>query len=321
MNIDQQALAAIEIWWNGLEPYRQYGHLPPKGAVGGPLVVLERLKDTYILDIGAHLTPKGAQIKGASGPAIARILARYGEERHFTSEGGRTNRGLIDQITALLNALRNLGLDELRVEDRNQIIDELQLFLVTKAREYFNLERVKIVYDPSKTTRETIQGLLKDAENNGKAGPVAEYLVGAKLAIRYPEIEVENHAFSEADAAGDRPGDFLIGNTSFHISVSPNEGHYTKCLSNLQQGYLVYLIVPDDWVPAARLPLDQRASGQIAVESIVSFVSQNIDELSGFTQAERTAKLAELLETYNRRVEAVENDQSLMIEIPRNLQR
>ncbi len=59
--------------------------------------------------------------------------------------------------------------------------------------------------------------------------------------------------------------------------------------------------------------------GRIAVESIESFVSQNIDELSMFSSDGIADELRALLETSNRRVDAVENDKSLLIEFPPNL--
>ncbi|MBD3402012.1 DUF4928 domain-containing protein, partial [candidate division GN15 bacterium] len=48
-------------------------------------------------------------------------------------------------------------------------------------------------------------------------------------------------------------------------------------------------------------------------------VSQNIEELSQFSDQFRHQRLRALLETYNQRVDAVEVDKSLLIEIPRNL--
>lgn len=56
------------------------------------------------------------------------------------------------------------------------------------------------------------------------------------------------------------------------------------------------------------------------MESIETFVSQNLDELSVFKKDELMSGLRRLLETYNERVDAVETDKSLMIDIPKNLE-
>jgi len=58
---------------------------------------------------------------------------------------------------------------------------------------------------------------------------------------------------------------------------------------------------------------------QIAVESIESFVSQNIDEISGYKKDSLTLRLKDLIELYNQRVDEVETDKSLKIELPSNL--
>jgi hypothetical protein len=57
----------------------------------------------------------------------------------------------------------------------------------------------------------------------------------------------------------------------------------------------------------------------VSIESIESFVSQNLEELAAFLGDMRKAEIRLLLETYNRRVDAVENDKAMLIEIPQNL--
>jgi hypothetical protein len=44
---------------------------------------------------------------------------------------------------------------------------------------------------------------------SGKDGPVAQYLVGAKLALRFPTEKIGNESYSTADVQLNRPGDFL----------------------------------------------------------------------------------------------------------------
>ncbi len=59
--------------------------------------------------------------------------------------------------------------------------------------------------------------------------------------------------------------------------------------------------------------------GRISVQSLEAFISQNLEELSGFNRSQRLAGLRDLLQTYNSRVDAIEPDKSLLIEIPPNL--
>jgi hypothetical protein len=60
-------------------------------------------------------------------------------------------------------------------------------------------------------------------------------------------------------------------------------------------------------------------AGKIAVESIESFVSQNIEEISVFSKSQLTSGFRNLIKTYNERVDASEIDKSFLIEIPDNL--
>lgn len=60
------------------------------------------------------------------------------------------------------------------------------------------------------------------------------------------------------------------------------------------------------------------APGRITVTSVEAFVGQNVDEMSHFGKGASTA-LGQLLRRYNERVDAVETDNSFMIDIPENL--
>ena len=85
---------------------------------------------------------------------------------------------------------------------------------------------------------------------------------------------------------------------------------------NLDDGLRVFLLVPDGSLIGARQNADSHVSGEISVESIESFVSQNIEELSDFSSGKVVENLRDLLEIYNERVGEVETDLSLQIRIP-----
>jgi hypothetical protein len=176
-----------------------------------------------------------------------------------------------------------------------------------------------IFYEPSYSTWRTIHDLLVVARENGKYGPVAQYLVGAKLQLRFPELAIENESYSTADDQLGRPGDFYIGDTAFHVTVAPMPPVFEKCKRNIESGYRTYLLVPDGMLAGARQNAELAAFDKIAVESIESFVSQNIEEISKFSKPGLLSGLRKLLETYNQRVNTVETDKSMLIEIPKGL--
>jgi Domain of unknown function (DUF4928) len=292
---------------------------PANGSIATALVVLNHLMEDYNLDFNTHVAEGGMQIKGASGSAVATILKSFGEERPFAKEGGRTNRGGPSEVRLLLESLKELKLETYEVEKRNGIIYEMQSFLVDRIKDYHNRQKIKLTYNPALSTWYVIHNLLLIATAEGKAGYIAQHLVGAKLQLRFPDIKVSNESASTADMQTQRPGDFLVGHTAFHITVAPMPAVFDKCKHNITQGYKPFLLVPDTKLIGTRQNAEQVSERQIAVESIESFVSQNIDEISVFHKDNLTNSIKNLITIYNQRVDEIETDKSLMIELPSNL--
>lgn len=314
-----RALASFQVWFNSLPTYKNTGGLPARGSIAAALVVLEHLKEEYRLDLKAHQAEGRAQIKGLNPRAVQAILAVFGETRPFSGEGGRTNRGGPGDVQKMLDTLGQLRLESLSVDDRNLVLQNMQAFLANKVREYHSRKRLEIAYDATHTTWSAVHDLLKQAEQVGKAGPVAQYLVGAKLQLRFPQITVSNDGYSSADLQSGRSGDFQIKDTVFHVTVSPMPPVYEKCRRNLAGGQRVFLLVPDKCLAAARQMAETLTPGQVAVEPLESFVANNVEELSVFAKDELVSGFRRLLEAYNDRVDAIELDKSLMIEIPPTL--
>jgi hypothetical protein len=180
---------------------------------------------------------------------------------------------------------------------------------------------LKIVpsYDPTLTTWHNIHNLLEDARKSGKEGLVAHHLIGASLQMSYPDFHICDARLHLPDSDPNRLFDFYIGDTAFHVTVSPMLDVCERCKRNLGDGLRVYLLVPDRSLAAARQNVDLIVPSGVAVESIESFVSQNIEEISYFSKSRLIPGFRRLLETYNARVEIAEIDRSLLIEIPKNL--
>ena len=311
------SLAWLEEWYASVKRRQRTG--TPKGTICGSLVVLERLKEDFDLDLDSHTAEGGSQIKGAGGTAAIRILESHGEHRPFAAEGGRTNRGLRGDIGALLLAIKSTALVGMADEERAAALSEAQEWLVGKAREHLNARGLKAVYNPSHTSRQMVHDLLSAARTAKKDGAVAQHLVGAKLQMRFGELSIENNSYSTADQQTGRSGDFQINDTVFHVTVSPFDALFSKCERNLDDGLRVFVLVPDRVLLAARQNAEQHRAGRISVEAIESFVSQNIEEIGAFGLGDvRNSTLSLLLE-YNRRVDEVEYDKSLKVEIPTNL--
>jgi hypothetical protein len=307
---------AFEEWFSSL---KTYSGLPARGSVAGALVVLEHLKENYVLDIKSHQAEGGAQLQGLNSGALKSILARFGETRKFSGEAGRTNRGGPGDEQRLLDVLKLLRLETVQAEFRIKTLDEFQKLLVEKVREYHSRKRLEITYDANLTTWAAVHEILEQAGEVEKAGPVAQYLIGAKLQLRFPSVAVTNDRYSAADVQTGRHGDFQLQDTAFHVTVSPTPAVYEKCLQNIRAGLRAYLLVPDGFVVGARQNAYSAAPDRIAVESIESFVANNIEELSRFAKNDLKSGFRQLLEKYNERVDAIELDKSLLIEIPPTL--
>ena len=313
--VSDQALGLLEEWFNGYRP--SPGEEPNTYVICAGLAVLERMHVSFPLDKEDYVTP-GNQVK-TSGSLIRSILEKYGEERRFTSEGGRTTRGTVPAAEGLVERLNGIEpLADLSDEERCQVIDRLQLWLVERVKDYFGRQRIEVEVNLNRPSPHIVGELLKAA--GLKAGAVAQHLVGAKLAVRYPDLDVENFSYTTADQQLGRPGDFVVGDTAFHVTVSPMPDVLDKCKGNLRDGYRSLLLVPASRMQAARQMAELiDAQDDIGIMAIESFVGQNIEELGGFGKTNLAKNFRALLEKYNERVENIETDRSLLIQLPANL--
>ena len=206
-------------------------------------------------------------------------------------------------------------LDNAKGKSSEQLLEEVRKASAIRAFP----ERVYFPFNPVLSTWHIVHKLLSGVIAEDRASHIARHLVGAILALRFPEIKVPNFS-SVADIEPQSTGDFLIGNTAIQVSVAPMPPVFEKCRHNIQQGFKPFLLVPDSKLIGARQIAEQTCEQQIAVESIESFVSQNINEISTFSKDKLTTSFKDLVILYNQRVDEVETDKSLMIELPSNLQ-
>ena len=219
-------------------------------------------------------------------------------------------------LVAQTNAVE--GLSELTDEERYEVIEALQAWLVERVKDYFSRQRIEVEINLSKPTSQIVGDILNAA--GLKSGAVAQHLVGAKLAVRFPDLDVANHSYPTADQQLGRPGDFVVRDTVFHVTVAPMPPVLDKCLENFRNGYRPLLLAPDSRLEAARQMAESAGAQEgVSIFAIESFVGQNIDELGSFGKENLAENIIGLIETYNERVGAVESDRSLLIAPPANL--
>jgi hypothetical protein len=153
------------------------------------------------------------------------------------------------------------------------------------------------------------------ADERGKSGDVAQYLVGAKLMIRLQrEIPVlaankgDRKSYADRDV---RTGDFEIENTMIEVAVGiPDEKHLAQIVDALEDTDLeIWLLTRHHRVETWRRELDALGyvdMERVIVSSVESFVGQTITEMGGFSTTGKLSQLQQLFDLYNNRwVEAV----------------
>jgi hypothetical protein len=177
--------------------------------------------------------------------------------------------------------------------------------------------------DPSKSLISIITNLIeaafarqRECQGTMIAGAVMQHLVGAKLEIALPDIQIEHKGFSVADAPGRRKGDFLVGDTSIHVTTAPSEALIRKCRDNLNENLRPVIITTQGGAGgASALAKDADVDDRIDILEIAQFIATNIYELSGFEHAKRPVKIRDLVNAYNQVIEQTETDPSLKIAI------
>ena len=310
-----EVLGTLRQWFDSHRPSPDVE--PNTYVMCAGLAVLERMRKAYPLRRVDYITP-GNQVR-TSGSLIQSILERSGEERRFTREGGRTTRGTVPAVEGLAAGLNDLeAMAGLSHKEREQVINRLQAWLVERVREYLDQQAIEVEVNLSKPSPQIVSDILEAA--GSKAGAVAQHLVGAKLAVRYPELQIENFSHTTADKQLGRPGDFVVGDTVFHVTVSPMPPVLDKCEENLRNGYRSMLLVLDSRLQAARQMAEAiDVQDRVGILTVESFVGQNIEELGGFGKGGLAEGFRKLLEEYNERVVDVEADRSLLMRLPANL--
>lgn len=238
---------------------------------------------------------------------------------NFDANGALNQLALEPEETEVENALGWLG--ALGVEPGSETEREIALGLLEfyADLDYLNDPRIRFTYCPIQSTSSMITAILDDAFECEKAESCAQHLVGASLEMRLPKLAIPNSAARTADTATENSSEFQVGDTVFHVALVPYASVFENCRSNLAEGKSPFVLVPAKKLFAAQGMAEMYLTIPIAIESIESFVASHIDSQGGFSRSGVKLHLRQFVETYNRRVDAVETDKSLLIKPPEDL--
>lgn len=287
------------------------------------LILAEILRDNPSpISLRQIESEKKSQVRGLSGPAIARILKEHGEHRPFTSEGGRTSRGSIVKAREVQQIL-NKWAEERKpnVAERKDAAAKLsEHFVNLLKRDYFDSARISAILDPSASISTTVHRLIEAAQEAGgsAAGAMIQHLVGAKLELRFPDRDIGKDSYAASDQSTGRFGDFQVGNIAYHVTMAPSDALFSRRVAdNIKAHIRPVVLVPDARLEAAQqLAANAEVVDKTGVFSLESFVGLNVDEMTLDADIGFEEGLRKLIQRYNRRVQCIEPDPSLLIEVP-----
>lgn len=301
-----------------LTQFRNDKQIVNVGALGTALVLTRKAKKLGLpLDPNTLLTGGGGQVSGLSGRAINKILEEHGVSSAVGTESGRTSRGTPTLARAYAEFLNELNKQSLAK------LDEIEAWWVTRLIDYFNTEPFKLNYDQSKALGAVLRNLLDQAierqrKSPGKTyiGAVLQHLVGAKLELAMPKVQISHNGFSVADSVSDRSGDFVIDDTIIHCTTAPTEALLKKCKANLQSGRRPIILTLAKMTGAAEGMAETLGiDGRVEIMDALQFLAANLYEMSLFKASQRKITMERLAKKYNEIISEYESDASLRINL------
>lgn len=266
------------------------------------LALLERARRHPSLDLVDHVPA------GSSGLESHETFGNLAHERlglePINKNHGRRSSSLSAWGQVLLDALKRDGFSK----DGEAAVDRLQRRFANAIRAILETEpfvaRIK-----GRTAEAVIADLLDQAEQRGRAGAVAQYLVGAKLQLRFPGLDVPRHAYNKGDRKrrGDdnaRLADFEIAQAVIEVALGmPDEKHVDQVLGVLDETDAeVWLLVRGSRLAAWNVEIgrfDPQSRARVVVAAVESFVGQNISEMGAFSAKGKARTLSDLFGAYN----------------------
>ncbi len=296
-----------------LESCRNKGKIA-RNTIAVGIVVLDHLLKQCPLKKTDVLSGRG-EIKGARGTSFQNTLSRYGiSYEKFLRE--ITTRQAHQDGQRLLDSLAwGEKLKAVPEPARNAIINNAIGSLVHEANLWTQRQHLRVSCDQQYSPAAWIGSILDEARGRS-GGKVEQHLVGAKLEARHPDVEIPNHPGHAGDVQTNRAGDFTVGSTCYHVTATPGSDVVKKCAANLAARLHPVLLVPRQQAEKSRhIAEDCSIADRVTIIAIEDFIALNIIEMSTGEQQQFVSTLADILKRYNRRLESVETDMSLKIEI------
>ncbi len=301
-----------------LENFKNEHKVRTKGKLSVALYLTREAKRrNFPLAPSDFLAESRGQVRGLSKAAVQAILRDHGINRTLAQEAGRTSRGsvgLMEAYVQLLNRLNESGMLDMEAAEQ---------WWVDRVRDYFASMPLKMKYDASKSIQAIFEDLFQQVRQREEDDPGATYLgavlqhlVGAKIELSVPNVQLTHFGASVANHSTHRAGDFQIGEAVIHVTTMPSESLIEKCKENHRSNFSPIIITMADRVSVASANAEMLGiQDRIEVLAAEQFLATNLHELSAFQISAREATLRELIERYNQLIETYETDPGLKIQL------
>lgn len=264
------------------------------------LGLLERLREVPELKIDKHMAGSGMQLVEHNG-FVDKAIARFGVISPVQEKGRRSNN-LHAWANPLFDWLRHAGFQEDHASANDDLLRGAQE-AAAKRLAAINEDKPLVARYNRGTAVAVIADLLDQAQEKRRAKDVAEYLVGAKLELRFREGIVKPKNVNTPSGAN--LADFRIGNMAIEVTTveRPDKSHLDQLagiLANteLHVWFLTRLRDRERWQTAIDAMFEEQAS-RIVVADVETFVGQNITEIGGFQTNDVRGELSRLFERYS----------------------
>jgi hypothetical protein len=265
------------------------------------LGLLERLRETPVLSAAEHCTASGAQLVGHDA-AVQSALDRFSLQSPVEARGRRANN-LNAWANPFFKWLDEHGFRRLSSAGRQQFITDAQT-VIARQLEAINSDKPLVARYHLGAAVAVLADILDQAQQKRRAKDVAEYLVGAKLELRYGLGEVSPKSVNTPSGAS--LADFRYGNLAFEVTVLPrsDDAHLSQLRrilenTNIEVWLLVRRTDRERWQQAITMAFADMA-GRVVVTDIETFVGQNITEIGRCDIAEVRDTLRRLFDRYCR---------------------
>jgi hypothetical protein len=306
-----QKSSASDTVKNWLAACTRHGKIS-RNTIGVGLVVLDKMKQKVPVNERDLFSP-GGELKG-SRSGLPSLLANYGIPTKFLKEA--TTRQAHQDARILVEGLDfGKGLAKESPDQREKELTKAIAILIAEANKWLSKQPIKVSCDRHSSPLEWIGSILEKAK--GRSGGVVEqHLIGAKLQKRHPQVRVPNLPSHAGDKQTGRSGDFELHSVSYHVTATEGKEAVSRCKENIESGTHPVLLVPKRFLEKTTWHAESAGiADRVTILSIEDFITQNVIEMSTELGKDFFGVLEQIVNEYNTRLEEVETDMSLKIEL------